>query len=98
MPLIWIPISCFCLYISAAWYGVSLRLLPALFVIGILVWQLFEYSVHRWAFHFTPTSPESIKRHFLFHGHHHKYPMDFDRLVGGGWGWRGRVRGVAGRR
>lgn len=139
VPLIWLPISAAMLWISAAWYGTSLPQLALLFPIGVLVWQLFEYSVHRWGFHFEPTGPESIKLHFVMHGyacrpacackpalaasrtgapfgmpatctcaprppavyisstaraaasealcctlpgrHHHKYPMDFDRLV-----------------
>ena len=42
---------------------------------------LTEYALHRWAFHVHVTSYWGITLHFLFHGNHHKYPMDGERLV-----------------
>ncbi len=46
-----------------------------------MAWQLLEYTVHRFVFHARLTSPLGITFHFLFHGCHHKYPMDRLRLV-----------------
>ncbi|KIZ03590.1 Inositolphosphorylceramide-B C-26 hydroxylase [Monoraphidium neglectum] len=81
VPLLWVPIAAALLWRGWARGGVPLVHLPALVAIGVLVWQLIEYSIHRWLFHLKPTTPEGIKWHFMLHGHHHKYPMDFDRLV-----------------
>ena len=40
-----------------------------------------EYTIHRLAFHADVTSYWAVTLHFLFHGNHHKYPMDGERLV-----------------
>jgi dihydroceramide fatty acyl 2-hydroxylase len=52
-----------------------------LVVLGIVLWQGIEYSLHRFLFHLHPTTPIGIFLHFLVHGCHHKYPMDVERLV-----------------
>lgn len=52
-----------------------------LVVLGIVIWQGIEYSLHRFLFHLHPTTPMGIFLHFLVHGCHHKYPMDIERLV-----------------
>lgn len=52
-----------------------------LVVLGIVLWQGIEYSLHRFLFHLHPTTPTGIFLHFLVHGCHHKYPMDIERLV-----------------
>jgi sterol desaturase/sphingolipid hydroxylase (fatty acid hydroxylase superfamily) len=52
-----------------------------LFIGGILLWTLTEYSIHRWAFHYEPKSEAGKKIHFLVHGIHHDYPRDATRLV-----------------
>lgn len=48
---------------------------------GVLLWTIFEYVVHRWAFHYEPTTTIGKKIHFLVHGVHHDYPRDATRLV-----------------
>lgn len=48
---------------------------------GGLFWLLFEYSLHRYVFHWHTSRYYSNIVHFLIHGHHHITPMDFDRLV-----------------
>jgi dihydroceramide fatty acyl 2-hydroxylase len=52
-----------------------------LVLLGIVIWQGIEYSLHRFLFHLHPTTPTGIFLHFLVHGCHHKYPMDVERLV-----------------
>jgi sterol desaturase/sphingolipid hydroxylase (fatty acid hydroxylase superfamily) len=56
-------------------------LLPALFVAGLLVWTLTEYLVHRFLFHFQPTTVWGKRMLFLFHGVHHVQPHIKTRLV-----------------
>ena len=53
----------------------------AAFVLGILLWTLMEYVIHRWAFHYHPKSEPGKRIHFLVHGIHHDYPRDATRLV-----------------
>ena len=51
------------------------------FAIGLLVWTITEYLLHRFIFHYYPTSEWGKRIHFIFHGVHHDYPRDAKRLV-----------------
>jgi len=53
------------------------------FCFGLFAWGFKEYAMHRFVFHKEPPadSPFFITLHFLFHGCHHKHPMDALRLV-----------------
>ncbi|MEP7143506.1 MAG: sterol desaturase family protein [Ferruginibacter sp.] len=51
------------------------------FIAGIIVWTITEYFLHRYIFHYHPTSEFGRKMHFIFHGVHHDYPRDKKRLV-----------------
>lgn len=51
------------------------------FLIGLLVWTATEYLLHRFIFHYHPSSEFGKKLHFIFHGVHHDYPRDKKRLV-----------------
>ena len=50
-------------------------------VVGVLLWTLVEYVLHRWVFHYEPRSAWGQRLHFLMHGVHHAYPRDSTRLV-----------------
>lgn len=81
VPLLWLPI-----YAALSLRAVLLFQLPAMQVAalqmqGIVLWQLLEYLIHRFLFHLKVDSYWGITLHFLFHGNHHKYPKDKDRLV-----------------
>lgn len=45
-----------------------------LFMLGMLVWTLVEYLIHRFLFHMKPPSNSHylIMLHFVMHGQHHK--------------------------
>jgi sterol desaturase/sphingolipid hydroxylase (fatty acid hydroxylase superfamily) len=49
--------------------------------LGVFVWSLTEYLLHRFIFHFVPSSGWGLRMHFIFHGVHHDYPNDTRRLV-----------------
>ncbi|XP_039299693.1 fatty acid 2-hydroxylase-like, partial [Nilaparvata lugens] len=51
--------------------------------VGLCVWPLVEYSIHRWLFHACPPSASRllITLHFGVHGLHHKAPFDTRRLL-----------------
>lgn len=51
------------------------------FFLGLLLWSLMEYIIHRWAFHYEPKTEMGKRAHFLVHGIHHDYPRDATRLV-----------------
>ncbi len=48
---------------------------------GFAFWSLAEYLLHRFVFHFHPTSEWGKRIHFIFHGVHHDFPNDAGRLV-----------------
>ncbi len=51
------------------------------FLVGLLIWTITEYFLHRFIFHYHPTSEFGKQLHFIFHGVHHDYPRDKKRLV-----------------
>jgi sterol desaturase/sphingolipid hydroxylase (fatty acid hydroxylase superfamily) len=50
-------------------------------LLGLFVWTITEYVLHRYVFHFYPSSKIGKRIHFIFHGVHHDYPNDAKRLV-----------------
>ncbi|XP_068117537.1 fatty acid 2-hydroxylase [Hyperolius riggenbachi] len=54
-----------------------------LFFLGMMVWSLMEYGIHRYIFHMKPPASNYllITMHFMLHGQHHKAPFDSSRLV-----------------
>lgn len=79
VPLLWTPALVWCLARTVLSHGFATSGL--LVVMGVLMWQLLEYSIHRFLFHRIPDTYWGITAHFLFHGCHHKYPLDPSRLV-----------------
>ncbi|HSB02366.1 MAG TPA: sterol desaturase family protein [Anaerolineales bacterium] len=55
--------------------------IPLGFLIGLFLWTLAEYTLHRFLFHYKPTSPRQERILFLFHGIHHAQPQVKTRLV-----------------
>lgn len=51
------------------------------FIAGLFIWTATEYLLHRYIFHFEPSSKWGQRLHFIFHGVHHDYPKDSKRLV-----------------
>src|SRR5215471_357509 len=65
-PLIlYLPVVGYMLYVSVWQRQLSISTVAALFLLGILLWTLLEYLIHR----------------YIFHGVHHDYPNDARRLV-----------------
>jgi sterol desaturase/sphingolipid hydroxylase (fatty acid hydroxylase superfamily) len=80
---IWLPVALFALAyailsrspVSSAFY------IPAGFLLGVFLWTLTEYTLHRFVFHFEARNPMQEKIIFLFHGIHHAQPQCKTRLV-----------------
>lgn len=81
VPLVWIPIYATLSLRAVQQLGVPTWQLVALQIQGVVLWQLLEYLIHRFLFHAKVSSYWGITVHFLFHGNHHKFPKDGDRLV-----------------
>ena len=80
IPLVvYIPVICYFCYKSLQLN--TLTLFVAYLLSGLFVWTLTEYVMHRFVFHFYPSSNWGKRIHFIFHGVHHDYPNDAKRLV-----------------
>ena len=82
MPLFfWVPVVLFCFYESLFEFHTSILSFMMYLVIGFGFWTISEYILHRFIFHYHPTSEFGKKIHFITHGVHHDYPNDSMRLV-----------------
>jgi len=79
--IIYIPVVLYFLYHSIFSYHLTFLSIILLFALGIIIWTLTEYTLHRFVFHFPPKSEFGKKIHFIIHGVHHDYPNDPKRLV-----------------
>ncbi|HWY11137.1 MAG TPA: sterol desaturase family protein [Bacteroidia bacterium] len=81
-PLIlFVPVVTFFIYKSIFVFHLGIVSILLLIAAGIFVWSLTEYLMHRFLFHYHPTSSFGKRLHFVFHGVHHDYPNDAKRLV-----------------
>ena len=79
--LLYMPVVGYMLYLSLWHRKLSILPVAGLFVLGILLWTLFEYLIHRYIFHYEPKSHLGKRLHYIVHGVHHDYPNDARRLV-----------------
>ncbi len=82
VPLfIFIPVIFYCLYRSFAVEQINMLGIFGYLLLGLFVWTLTEYIMHRFVFHWMPPGKLGARIHFVFHGVHHDYPSDSKRLV-----------------
>lgn len=77
VPIIWLPVVGYQFKLSLD-YGMPL-VTTLCFALGILIWTLLEYGLHRFLFHVDEWLPEhqlAFTLHFTLHGFHHYLPMD----------------------
>ncbi|CUM66919.1 uncharacterized protein PRCAT00004604001 [Priceomyces carsonii] len=82
VPLVWLPVNFYIFYVG--WVNQSKIVALSLWTMGLFVWTLVEYILHRFLFHldkFLPDHTAAFTLHFLLHGVHHYLPMDGYRLV-----------------
>lgn len=79
--VVYLPIIGWWIYLCI--FETSYGILPQLgmALIGIFAWTFMEYFIHRFVFHYQPTSKIGKRIHFITHGVHHDYPQDSTRLV-----------------
>lgn len=80
VPMIYVPIIVG-MVAAGAYFGASPLWIPVQFVLGIVIWSLTEYWLHRTLFHWIPNDTWGAKMHFYIHGVHHDLPKDKYRLV-----------------
>jgi 4-hydroxysphinganine ceramide fatty acyl 2-hydroxylase len=82
VPLVlYLPVIGWMVYAAFFRCHLSILAVAGLFALGVLSWTLLEYIIHRYVFHYEPTSRWGERLHFIVHGVHHDYPNDSRRLV-----------------
>lgn len=82
VPLwLYVPVVLYFLYRSFFSFELTVGTIVWYFIIGLFIWTLTEYVLHRFLFHFPAKSKFGKRIHFIFHGVHHDYPKDSKRLV-----------------
>lgn len=81
ITVIWLPIAILLLITPVFTGGLIGWDSLAAFAIGLFIWTLAEYTLHRFVFHFPPKTPRMERITFLFHGVHHAQPQCKTRLV-----------------
>lgn len=79
--LLYGPMIALMLYLAFVQKQLSFLAVLGFFVIGVLIWTLLEYVIHRYVFHYEPKTRVGKLLHFIMHGVHHDYPNDATRLV-----------------
>jgi 4-hydroxysphinganine ceramide fatty acyl 2-hydroxylase len=64
-------------------FRTDLEMWNALYMVplGLITFSLVEYCIHRFVFHFHPTTEKGETLKYKIHGVHHEFPKDKDRLV-----------------
>ena len=81
-PLVlYFPVVGYMLYLAFWQSRLSILAVAGLFLLGVLIWTLLEYLIHRYVFHYEPKTALGKRLHYTIHGVHHDYPNDARRLV-----------------
>ena len=78
--MLWVPVIFLFLW-KAANQGLPLTEWVGVFFLGVFIWTLAEYLMHRFLYHFSAKSKVGKYLVQLFHGFHHDDPQDPTRLV-----------------
>jgi sterol desaturase/sphingolipid hydroxylase (fatty acid hydroxylase superfamily) len=79
--IIWLPVVVAMLLLPSGAGTTPTAILIGGWALGLFLWTLAEYLLHRFVFHFPPKSPRMERITFLFHGVHHAQPQCKTRLV-----------------
>ncbi|KAF2168220.1 hypothetical protein M409DRAFT_21661 [Zasmidium cellare ATCC 36951] len=82
VPTVWLPPVVYGTVLSGL--HLSFPALVAYWIVGLCIWTIVEYGLHRCLFHldyYLPDNRVALTLHFLLHGIHHYLPMDRLRLV-----------------
>ncbi|WKV10461.1 sterol desaturase family protein [Marivirga harenae] len=74
-------ISIYLAYLALSKFNIDGIVFTALFISGFFGWTLGEYLIHRYVFHMDDDKRWKRWITYTFHGIHHEYPKDKDRIV-----------------
>ena len=77
---IYLPIIICLPYYASSRYGFPGGAITFIFLGGVLFWTFFEYIIHRFVFHWVSENPHTRRIAYIFHGNHHEFPRDRQRL------------------
>jgi 4-hydroxysphinganine ceramide fatty acyl 2-hydroxylase len=83
IPIVWLPPVAYGTIVGGAGCP-NIFQAAAYWLLGLFLWTLTEYILHRFLFHLDKLLPDNriaLTLHFLLHGIHHYLPMDRLRLV-----------------
>jgi 4-hydroxysphinganine ceramide fatty acyl 2-hydroxylase len=82
VPTLWLPPIFYGTFLGFGYF--SPLVAAAYWCLGVFIWTIVEYILHRFLFHldeYLPDNRVGLTMHFLLHGIHHYLPMDKYRLV-----------------
>ena len=79
--VIWVPVAGYFVYRSVVIETPPVYVFPTGLILGLFIWTLAEYLLHRFIFHFPAKTAWQKRLSFLFHGIHHEQPRIKTRLV-----------------
>lgn len=79
--VLWLPVAVFFFARPIVTAGRLEWFVPVGFLLGLFLWTLLEYLLHRFLFHFPARGALQERISFLFHGVHHAQPQCKTRLV-----------------
>lgn len=72
--LIWVPVALLCIYVAYTHYQLGPLQIITGFFAGVFFWTFLEYLIHRFIFHWQPSSKSLKTIVYKLHGKHHEYP------------------------
>jgi len=84
---LWIIVTLYTLFAATwiamyiGWYHGTVLKCAGYFVIGFFAWTFGEYALHRWVYHKISDASYDSGLQYVFHGIHHEYPSDEDRII-----------------
>src|ERR1044071_1957828 len=79
--VLYLPVIGFMIYMAIERQQLPVLVVVGFFLLGILLWTLLEYLIHRYIFHYERKTGLGKRLHYIIHGVHHDYPNDARRLV-----------------
>lgn len=82
-----LPVTIFIIIsVGLIYYGLTYGFIGVLeaiglFFLGWFIFSLMEYAAHRFIFHMDTDTPVKARIQYTFHGNHHEYPKDKERLA-----------------
>jgi len=77
---LYLPVIAAMIYYSLTKLDYTAGYCLLVFFAGMVCWTLFEYLMHRFAFHYVAHSPRARRIVYIIHANHHEYPRDKERL------------------